>query len=55
MVDAEYLLDELEHEEAREQIAFADVLLLNKKDRARPDLPTIEQNCASSIPSLGSM
>jgi G3E family GTPase len=43
VVNAEYLLDELEHEEAREQIAFADVLLLNKKDRARPDLPTIEQ------------
>ncbi len=43
VVNAEYLLDELEHEEAREQIAFADVLLLNKKDRARPNLPTIEQ------------
>jgi G3E family GTPase len=43
VVNAEYLLDDLNHEEAQEQIAFADVLLLNKKDRARPDIATVEQ------------
>jgi G3E family GTPase len=29
VVDVEYVLTQLEHEEAREQIAFADVILLN--------------------------
>jgi G3E family GTPase len=37
VVDAEYLNDQLEHEEAREQIAFADVILLNKLDRVSGD------------------
>lgn len=43
VVNAEYVLDQLEHEEAREQIAFADILLLNKRDRARPDIFTLER------------
>lgn len=34
VVDAEYLMLQLEHDEAREQIAFADVILLNKCERA---------------------
>ncbi len=37
VVDAEYLSNQLEHEEAREQIAFADVILLNKLDRVSGD------------------
>ena len=34
VVDAEYITLQLEHDEAREQIAFADVIVLNKSDRA---------------------
>jgi G3E family GTPase len=42
VVDAEYIALQLEHDEAREQIAFADVIVLNKSDRAREALEAIE-------------
>jgi G3E family GTPase len=42
VVDAEYIALQLEHTEAREQIAFADVILLNKSDRAHEALDAIE-------------
>jgi G3E family GTPase len=42
VVDAEYIALQLEHDEAREQIAFADVIVLNKSDRAREAREAIE-------------
>ena len=42
VVDAEYMAIQLEHEEAREQIAFADVIVLNKAARAPEALKGIE-------------
>ena len=50
VVDAEYVLTQLEHEEAREQIAFADVILLNKSDRAPDSLDAIESHLRSLNP-----
>jgi G3E family GTPase len=43
VVDAEHVTDELEYEEAREQITFADVLLLNKADRVPAMVPVIQR------------
>jgi len=43
VVDAEHVGQELIYDEAREQIAFADVLLLNKADRAADRLADIER------------
>ena len=43
VVDAEHVTDELEYEEAREQIAFADILLLNKADRVPAMVPVIQR------------
>lgn len=43
VVDAEHVADELEYEEAREQIAFADILLLNKADRVPAMVPVIQR------------
>nr|WP_295741890.1 GTP-binding protein [uncultured Acidocella sp.] len=42
VVDAEHFTGELEYEEAREQIAFADILLLNKADRVPAMVPAIQ-------------
>ena len=55
VVDARHLQQQLEHDEAREQIAFADVLLLNKTDLAPADaLDAVETelrrlNCLARI------
>lgn len=55
VVDGRHLHQQLEHDEAREQIAFADVLLLNKTDLAPPGvLDTVEiklrgLNCLARI------
>jgi G3E family GTPase len=43
VVDAEHVTDELEYEEAREQIAFADILLVNKADRVPAMVPVIQR------------
>jgi G3E family GTPase len=53
VVDARHLPLQLDHDEAREQIAFADVLLLNKTD-LQPALEAVETevrrlNCLASI------
>ncbi|MBU6448506.1 MAG: GTP-binding protein [Rhodospirillales bacterium] len=50
VVDAEHLMLELEHEEAREQIAFADILLLNKIDRAPGQAQAIERRLRELTP-----
>ncbi len=42
VVDAEYVAIQLEHDEAREQIAFADVIVLNKAERTPEALAGIE-------------
>ncbi len=55
VVDARHLQQQLEHDEAREQIAFADVILLNKTDLAPTDvLDSVETelrrlNCLAHI------
>ena len=50
VVDAEYMAIQLTHEEAREQIAFADVIVLNKADRAPEPLEGIEARLRSLNP-----
>ncbi len=50
VVDAEYVQTQFEHEEAREQIAFADVILLNKSDRAADSLAEIESHLRALNP-----
>ena len=50
VVDAEYVAIQLEHEEAREQIAFADVIVLNKAERAPEALAGIERRLRSLNP-----
>ena len=50
VVDAEYVAIQLEHEEAREQIAFADVIVLNKAERAPEALAGIERRLCSLNP-----
>ena len=50
VVDAEHLEQELEHDEAREQIAFADILLLNKIDRAPGQAQAIERRLREMNP-----
>jgi G3E family GTPase len=50
VVDAEYVLMQLEHDEAREQIAFADVILLNKSDRACESVNVLEAHLKALNP-----
>ncbi len=50
VADAEYVLTQLEHDEAREQVAFADVILLNKSDRAVAPLDAIEAHLRALNP-----
>jgi G3E family GTPase len=50
VVDAEYVLSQLAQDEAREQVAFADVILLNKSDRAGGSLGVIEAHLQTLNP-----
>ena len=50
VADAEHVLTQLQHEEAREQIAFADVNLLNKADRATTSMDVIEAHLRALNP-----
>ena len=50
VIDAEYVAIQLEHEEAREQIAFADVIVLNKAERSPEAIEGIERLLRSLNP-----